>query len=58
MLTVDHSARIRPLHRDGLTIREIAEQLHHSPKTILKALQHPEPMSTRPSRLYRRKGYG
>ena len=45
MLTVDHYARIRQLHRDGLTIRQIAEQLHHSPKTILKALQNPEPLS-------------
>ena len=33
MLTVDHFARIRQLHRDGLTIRQIAEQLDHSPKT-------------------------
>lgn len=49
MLTVEHYARIRQLHRDGLTIREIAEQLHHSPKTILKALQNPDPLSTRPS---------
>jgi len=45
MLTVDHYARIRQLHRDGLTIRQIAEQLHHSPKTILKVLQNPEPVS-------------
>jgi transposase len=45
MLTVDHYARIRLLRRDGLTIREIADQLHHSPKTILKALQNPEPQS-------------
>jgi len=44
MLSVDHFARIRQLHRDGLTIRQIAEQLHHSPKTILKALNHPEPV--------------
>ena len=44
MLTVDHYARIRQLHRDGLTIREIADQLHHSPKTILKALKNPEPV--------------
>jgi transposase len=43
MLTVDHFARIRQLHRDGLTIRQIADQLHHSPKTILKALANPEP---------------
>jgi hypothetical protein len=45
MLTVDHYARIRQLHRDGLTIRQIDEQLHHSPKTILKTLQNPEPLS-------------
>jgi transposase len=44
MLTVDHYARIRQLHRDGLTIRQIADQLHHSPKTILKALKDPEPL--------------
>src|SRR5260370_12845542 len=43
MLTVDHYALIRQLRRDGLTIRQIADQLHHSPKTILKALAHPEP---------------
>ncbi len=41
MLTVNHYAHIRQLHRDGLTIRQIAQQLHHSPKTILKALQNP-----------------
>jgi transposase len=49
MLTVDHYAHIRQLRRDGLTIREIADQLHHSPKTILKALTHPEPPPTLPS---------
>src|SRR5262249_41364651 len=49
MLTVDHYARIRQLHRDGLTIRQIADQLHHSPKTILKALSHAEPVRA-PSR--------
>jgi transposase len=49
MLTVDHFARIRQLRRDGLTIREIADQLHHSPKTILKALENPEPVSASPS---------
>ena len=43
MLTVDRYAAIRPLHRDGLTLRQIARQLGHSPKTILKALNHPEP---------------
>ena len=52
MLTVDHYARIRQLRRDGLTIRQIAEQLGHSPKTILKALEHPEPPPLRqPPRL-------
>jgi len=49
MLTVDHFARIRQLRRDGLTIREIADQLHHSPKTILKALANPEPQPIRVS---------
>ena len=44
MLTVNHYATIRQLHRDGWTIRQIAEHLHHSPKTILKALRHPEPV--------------
>lgn len=44
MLTVHDFARIRQLHRDGLTIRQIADQLHHSPKTILKALRNPEPV--------------
>jgi hypothetical protein len=43
MRTVEHFATIRQLRRDRLTIRQIAEQLHHSPKTILKALDHPEP---------------
>jgi len=46
MLTVEQFARIRQLRRDGLTIRQIAEQLNHSPKTILKALAHPEPTPT------------
>jgi transposase len=44
MLSVDQYARIRQLRRDGLTIRQIADQLSHSPKTILKALAHPEPV--------------
>ncbi|MFO0806002.1 MAG: IS21 family transposase [Gemmataceae bacterium] len=42
-------ARIRQLRRDGLTIRQIAEQLHHSPKTILKALANAEPVPVRSS---------
>jgi transposase len=44
MLTVDHIARIRQARRDGLTIRQIADQLGHSSKTVLKALDEPEPM--------------
>jgi transposase len=44
MLTVDRYARIRQLRRDGLTIRQIVDQLSHSPKTILKALANPEPV--------------
>jgi transposase len=48
MLTVDQFARIRQLRRDGLTIRQIADQLNHSPKTILKALADPEPAASRP----------
>ena len=43
MLTVNHYARIRQLHREGYSLRHIARQLGHSPKTILKALNHPEP---------------
>ena len=49
MLTVQQFSQIRQLRRDGLTIREIAEQLHHSPKTILKALETPEPVAAAPS---------
>jgi transposase len=44
MLTVDKFAVIRQLRRDGLTVRQIAEQLHRSPKTILKAFANPEPV--------------
>ena len=44
MLTVDRYAEIRQLHRDGLTVREIARRLGHSSKTIVKALEHPEPI--------------
>jgi hypothetical protein len=43
MLTVDRYARIRQLHREGGSLRDIARQLRHSPKTILKALRQPEP---------------
>jgi hypothetical protein len=44
MLTVDQYARIRQLRRDGRTIRQIAQEPTHSPKTILKALSSPEPV--------------
>ena len=44
MLTVDRFAHIRQLHRDGLSVRQIARQLGHSHQTILKALNHPEPV--------------
>jgi transposase len=49
MLTVDHYARIRQLRRDGLTIRQIADQLGHSFKTVLKALRNPEPVRQPPA---------
>lgn len=42
MLAVDQYARIRQLRRDGRTIRQIADELNHSLKTILKALANPE----------------
>ena len=44
MRTVEHFATIRQLRREGLTIRQIAEQLNHSLKTILKALANPQPV--------------
>ena len=40
MLTVDQYARIRQLRRDGLTIRQIADQLGREPQsraTLTKA---------------------
>ncbi len=43
MLTVDHFARIRQARRDGLTIREIADQFGHSTKVVIKTLAQPEP---------------
>jgi hypothetical protein len=49
MLTVDHYAKIRQARRDGLTIRQIAEQLGHSTKTIIKALAEPEPRPYAPT---------
>jgi transposase len=43
MRTVDDFARIRQLHRDGLSTRRIAKQLGVGRDTIRKALQNPEP---------------
>lgn len=43
MRTVDDFARIRQLHRDGLSNRQIARQLGCGRDTIRKALANPEP---------------
>jgi transposase len=38
MLTVDDYGRIRRAHRDGMSIREMAQRFHHSRHTIRKIL--------------------
>lgn len=43
MWTVDNFARIRQLHRDGLSARQIARQLGVGRDTVCKSLNHPEP---------------
>ena len=43
MRTVDDFAHIRRLHRDGLSMRQIARQLGVGRDTVRKALEHPEP---------------
>lgn len=43
MRTVDDFARIRQLHRDGLSARQIANQLGVGRDTVRKALTNPEP---------------
>lgn len=43
MRTVDDFARIRQLHRDGVSARRIAKQLGVGRDTIRKALAHAEP---------------
>jgi transposase len=43
MRTVDDFAAIRQAHRDGQSIRRIAQQLGVGRDTVRKALQHPEP---------------
>jgi transposase len=44
MLNVDHYLQIRLLHRDGLSIREIARRLGHSRDTVKKALVSATPL--------------
>jgi len=42
-VTVDDYGAIRRAHRDGMTIRQIAKQFHHSRETVRHALTHAEP---------------
>ena len=39
MLTVDEYGRIRRAHRDGMSIREIARQFHHSRYKVREILR-------------------
>jgi transposase len=43
MLTVDHYARIRRAHRDGMSIRAIARTFHHTRRKVREVLLNPEP---------------
>src|SRR4029079_9355333 len=43
MLSVDDYLQIRLLHRDGLSIRQIAKRLGHGRDTVKKALVEPTP---------------
>jgi transposase len=43
MLTVDHYAKIRLAHRDGMSIRELARTFHHSRSKVRQILQEPQP---------------
>jgi transposase len=43
MVNVDDYLRIRLLHRDGLSIRQIARRLGHGRETVKKALASPSP---------------
>jgi transposase len=43
MVTVDQYARIRLAHRDGMSIRQLARQFHHSRSKIREILASPEP---------------
>ena len=44
MLKVDHYARIRLAHRDGMSIRQIARTYEHSRQKIRQVLNEPAPM--------------
>jgi transposase len=44
MLHVDQHLQIRLLHRDGLSIRQIAKRLGHSRDTVKKAIVQPTPL--------------
>jgi len=43
MVTVDQYARVRRAHREGLSIRALAQQFHHSRRKIREILATPEP---------------
>jgi len=43
MLTVEDYGIIRRAHRDGMSIRAIARQFHHSRRKVRDALASPEP---------------
>jgi len=43
MLTVDHYAKIRLAHRDGMSVREIARVFHHSRRKVREVLTNPQP---------------
>ena len=45
MLTVEDYGVIRRAHRDGMSIRAIARQFHHSRRKVRDALASPEPQS-------------
>ena len=47
MLTVEDYARIRLAHRDGLSVRSIAKQFHHSRRKVREALAEAEPRKYR-----------
>jgi transposase len=44
MLTVDHYARIRLAHRDGMSIREIARSFGHSRRKVRAVLTQSQPV--------------